>query len=196
MQGFVQTFFYMSKVFQTQVGKHMPSNCYHFSRKQLGLKSQPPTKSVSCTMTQLCFISFSRQLCFISFSRATDIARSFRLKVQLHRLIHIGKLSKFFTKLLFKSNNLCGSGRIFALPLSHPWSGSHADIVSKEGIKGLDMMVNFCISNVRCVRHYHYCKQIVSVSCSNRKIAPAEQQCVCFMMQNRHCLRQGFPTFL
>jgi len=29
----------------------MPSNCYHFNRKQLGLKSQPPIKSVSCTMT-------------------------------------------------------------------------------------------------------------------------------------------------
>jgi len=39
--------------------------------------------------------------------------------VQLHRLIYIGKWTKFFAKLLSKSNNLCGSGsgRIFALPL-------------------------------------------------------------------------------
>ena len=29
----------------------MLSNCYHCSRQQLGLKSQPPIKSVSCTMT-------------------------------------------------------------------------------------------------------------------------------------------------
>jgi len=59
------------------------------------------------------------QLCFISFSRAADTACSFRLIVQLHRLIHIRKWTKYFTKLLFKSNNLCGSGsgRIFALPL-------------------------------------------------------------------------------
>ena len=45
-------------------------------------------------------------LCFFSFSRATDIARSFRLIVQLHRLIHIGKWKKIFAKLFFKSNNL------------------------------------------------------------------------------------------
>ena len=44
--------------------------------------------------------------CFFSFSRATDIARSFRLIVQLHRLIHIGKWKKNFAKLFFKSNNL------------------------------------------------------------------------------------------
>jgi len=31
-----------------------------------------------------------------SFSRAIDIARSFRLIVQLHRLIHIGKWTKLF----------------------------------------------------------------------------------------------------
>ena len=29
----------------------MLSNCYHCSRQQLGLKSQPPVKSVSCIMT-------------------------------------------------------------------------------------------------------------------------------------------------
>ena len=29
----------------------MLSNCYHCSRQQLGLKSQPRIKSVSCTMT-------------------------------------------------------------------------------------------------------------------------------------------------
>jgi len=29
----------------------MLSNCYHCSRQQLGLKNQPPIKSVSCTMT-------------------------------------------------------------------------------------------------------------------------------------------------
>ena len=34
------------------------------------------------------------------FSRATDIARSFRLIVQLHRLIHIGKRTTVFAKLL------------------------------------------------------------------------------------------------
>jgi len=33
--------------------------------------------------------------CFFSFSHATDMARTFRLIVQLHRLIHIGKLTIF-----------------------------------------------------------------------------------------------------
>jgi len=39
--------------------------------------------------------------------------------MQLHRLVHIGKWTKFFAKLLLKSNNLRGSGsdRISALPL-------------------------------------------------------------------------------
>jgi len=44
--------------------------------------------------------------CFFSFSRALDISRSFRLIVQLHRLIHIGKRKKNFAKLFFQSNNL------------------------------------------------------------------------------------------
>ena len=57
------------------------------------------------------------QLYFFLFSRATDIARSFRLKVQLHRLIHIGKWTKLIRQVTLKSSNLCGSGRIFALPL-------------------------------------------------------------------------------
>jgi len=30
------------------------------------------------------------------YGRSTDIARSFRLKMQLHRLIHIGKWTKLF----------------------------------------------------------------------------------------------------
>ena len=34
-----------------------------------------------------------------------------------YRLIHIGKWTNLFAKLLFKSNNLCGSGRFFTLPL-------------------------------------------------------------------------------
>jgi len=31
-----------------------------------------------------------------TYGRSTDIARSFRLKMQLHRLIHIGKWTKLF----------------------------------------------------------------------------------------------------
>ena len=43
----------------------------------------------------------------------------FRIKVQLHRLIHIGTWTKLFRQVTLKSNNLygSGSGRIFALPL-------------------------------------------------------------------------------
>ena len=53
------------------------------------------------------------------FSRAADIARLFRLRAQLHRLIHTGKWTQLFRQVALKSNNLCGSGSggIFALPL-------------------------------------------------------------------------------
>ena len=55
-----------------------------------------------------------------SFSRATDIARSFRFIVQLHRLIHIGRWTKLFRQFTFQSDNLCGSGNGRILPLPRP----------------------------------------------------------------------------
>ena len=51
------------------------------------------------------------------FSCATDVAVSFKIKVQLHRLIHIDN-GQTFSPSYSQSNNLCGSGsgRIFVLP--------------------------------------------------------------------------------
>ena len=74
------------------------SKCYHCSRQQLGLKSQPPIKSVSCTMTWPSMKNaMDASYAFISFSYDTDIARSFRLIVQLHRLNPHWEMDKTFS---------------------------------------------------------------------------------------------------
>ena len=99
----------------------MLSNCYHCSRQHLGLKSQPPIKSVSCTMT------------WPSMKNAMDASYSlffylvcsrywYRTFIQTYSATSplkstLGNGQNVFAKLLSKPNNLSGSGRIFALPL-------------------------------------------------------------------------------
>ena len=81
------------------------------------------------------FVGADISLCFFSYSRATDTARSFRLLMQLHRLIHIGKWTKIFRQVTLQVKKTIGSGRTFALllprkkdrfhrirvQLPHPW---------------------------------------------------------------------------
>jgi len=97
------------------------SNCYHCSRQQLGWKSQPPIKSVSCTMTWPSMknamdasYALSRPLALLIWHVHSDL---YSATSPLQSTLGNGQ--NFFTKLLSKSNNLCGSGsgRIFALPL-------------------------------------------------------------------------------
>ena len=98
----------------------MLSNCYHFSRQQPGLKSQPRIKSVSCTMTwpsmknaMNASYALSRSLTLLISHVHSDLLSNFTVSSTLEN----GQ--SFFAKLLYKSNSLCGSGsgRIFALPL-------------------------------------------------------------------------------
>ena len=103
----------------------MLSNCYHCSRQQLGLKSQPLTKSVSCTMTWPSMknamdasYALSHSLALLILHVHSDLSYSATSPLKSTW----GNEQNFFAKLLSMSNNLCGSGsgRIFTLPLPFP----------------------------------------------------------------------------
>jgi len=64
------------------------------------------------------------QLCYFSFSRAIDIARSFRLIVQLKRSIHIGKWTKRF-HLMFGNHKICFAMQWWrVIKMWQKWRGS------------------------------------------------------------------------
>jgi len=97
------------------------SNCYYCSRQQLGLKSQLPIKSwVERWLGLLWGMPWMLVMLYLVLprDRYRTFIQTYSATSPLKSTLGNGQI--FFSKLLSKSNNLCGSGsgRIFALPLT------------------------------------------------------------------------------